>query len=87
MKIAVYDTYVTRRDGRIMHFDILVPVELKDEARVHQYGKEYLEGKNEKGQPLTSRECNFCHIEQASPTIISDINRRGFSIIEMEGCS
>ena len=26
MKIAVWDTHVTRKDGKVMHFDILVDV-------------------------------------------------------------
>ncbi|MEQ2008810.1 MAG: DUF2024 family protein, partial [Limisphaerales bacterium] len=30
VKIAVWDTYVTKNNGTIMHFDILVPSELKD---------------------------------------------------------
>jgi len=24
MKVVVWDTYVTRKDGRIMHFDVIV---------------------------------------------------------------
>ena len=30
MKIAVWDTYVTKNDGQIMHFDILAPDDIKD---------------------------------------------------------
>jgi hypothetical protein len=30
MKVSVYDTYVTRKDGKVMHFDILVPDPLGD---------------------------------------------------------
>ena len=30
MKIAVWDTYVQRDDDKTMHFDILVPSDLKD---------------------------------------------------------
>jgi len=31
MKVAVWDTYVTRKEGNIMHFDVIVPEEIKDE--------------------------------------------------------
>ena len=42
MKVSVWDTYVERRDGKTMHFDILVPSELKNEQTIYGYGKEYL---------------------------------------------
>ncbi len=86
MHVAVWDTYVTKKDGKIMHFDILVPSEMKNEETVYGYGKEYLASKNQEGQPLTSKECNFCHIEQASEDVKNEIDSKGFSIIEMEGC-
>jgi len=28
MKVAVWDTYVTKKDGSVMHFDIIVPEEI-----------------------------------------------------------
>lgn len=30
MKVAVWDTYVKRKDGRVMHFDIIAPAEVRD---------------------------------------------------------
>jgi hypothetical protein len=30
MKVSVWDTYVTIKDGSIMHFDIIAPDTLKD---------------------------------------------------------
>jgi len=86
MKIAVYDTYVKKRDGNIMHFDILVPDYLKNEDRIHAYGREYIKQKGQEGQPLTSKECRFCHFEQATEAVLEDIRSKGYSIIEMEGC-
>ena len=86
MKIAVFDTYVTRQDGSVMHFDILVPDAGKHEAQVYAFGRDYLAAKGQGGQPLTSAECSFCHIEQASEEIVADIAAKGYSIIEMEGC-
>ncbi|GGH67171.1 hypothetical protein HNQ91_001714 [Filimonas zeae] len=86
MKVAVYDTYVTRKDGGVMHFDILVPETLGSEEQVLLYGKDYLTHKKQEGQPLTTRECRYCHIEEASETVVNDIEARGYSIIEMQGC-
>ncbi|WP_420148772.1 DUF2024 family protein [Spirosoma sp.] len=86
MQVSVYDTYVTRTDGALMHFDILVPTTLTDQATIHQYGQDYLATKGQGGQPLTTKECHFCHIEQATDAVASSIRRNGFSIIEMQGC-
>ena len=87
MKVAVWDTYVTKKDGSIMHFDIIAPDHLKDEKLIHSFGKDYLQSKNEQDQPLTSKECSFCHIEEASDEIVESIEKKGYSIIEMQNCN
>jgi Domain of unknown function (DUF2024) len=76
MKVSVYDTYVKKKDGTVMHFDILVPDNEKD----------YLATKGQAGQPLTSKECRFCHIEQADKDMEQAIASKGYFIIEMQGC-
>lgn len=86
MKVAVWDTYVTKKDGTIMHFDILAPEEVKDSTVIYKYGKEYLKTKQQDEQPLTSKECSFCHIEKATDAMILSIEKTGYYIIEMEGC-
>ena len=86
MKISVWDTYVNRLDGKIMHFDILVPSDLKEERTVLNYGQEFLKGKSFQTADLTSKECRFCHIEQATDEMIKQIQKKGFSILEMENC-
>lgn len=70
-----------------MHFDILVSAHETKIEKVYEYGKQYLKRRGQEGQPLTAKECRFCHIEQASPEIAQSINERGFHIIEMENCS
>ena len=86
MKVAVWDTYVTRKDGKIMHFDILVNENDKAEE-VFEYGKNYLKTVSQEGQVLTSKECKFCHIDKAPEAIENQILKNGFSIIEMENCN
>ena len=86
MKIAVWDTYVTRKDGKIMHFDILVN-ENNDADQVFEYGKNYLKTVSQDGQSLTSKECKFCHIDKAPEAVENQILKNGFSIIEMENCN
>ncbi|UHG94215.1 DUF2024 family protein [Spirosoma oryzicola] len=86
MQVSVFDTYVTRTDGSIMHFDILVPSTLTSEATIHEYGQTYLATKGQAGQPLAAKECRFCHIEEADEMVQTSIAQQGFHIIEMQGC-
>ena len=86
MKVAVWDTYVTKKDGSIMHFDIIAPEEIKDTTVIYGYGREYLKTKGQEGQPLTSKECRFCHIETVRPLWEVEIKQKGYFIIEMENC-
>ena len=86
MKVAVWDTYVTKKDGSIMHFDIIAPEEIKDTAKIYSYGKEYLKTKGQEQQSLTSNECRFCHIEAANAIWENEIKQKGYAIIEMENC-
>ncbi len=86
MEISVWDTYVQRTDGRRMHFDILVPSDVKDERTVFGFGKEYLKTKSVENRELSTKECRFCHIEQASEEMMAAIRKNGYAIIEMENC-
>jgi hypothetical protein len=86
MKVSVWDTYVQRKDGRRMHFDILVPIDLKDPKTVFGFGNEFLKTKSIENHVLTTKECRLCHIEQASEEISEAIDKKGYAIIEMENC-
>ena len=86
MKVAVWDTYVQRKDGKVMHFDIVVPIEIKDKHIVYEYGQQYLKSKKQDGQSLTSKECRFCHVETIGPARETEIKQKGYFIVEMENC-
>jgi Domain of unknown function (DUF2024) len=86
MKVAVWDTYVFRSNGLKMHFDIIVPVGLKNADKIYKFGQKYLIGKNVQSEILTSKECKFCHIENASDEMIKNIEDKGYHILEMENC-
>jgi len=86
MKIAFWDTYVKRNDGKMMHFDILVEEHVTDSAKVFEYGNHYLKTNGFSTYELTSNECCFCHIEPASEEVIKDIQNKGYAINEMYNC-
>lgn len=86
-KVNVWDTYVTKKDGTVMHFDIIAPVEIADTSIIYRYGKDYLKTKGQEGQPLSSKQCRLCHIESLKPSWEKEIDEKGYFIIEMEGCN
>ncbi len=86
MQVAVWDTYVTKKDGTIMHFDIIAPEGIKDAEKIYAFGRSYLKTKGEEGQPLSSEECTFCHIESLQPENEEEIRQNGYYIVEMENC-
>jgi hypothetical protein len=90
MKVAIWDTYVTKNDGSVMHFDIVAPEDTRNEEIIYTFGKDYLLSKNLMGQAaqsLTAKECNFCHVEKASLEMEVSIQQKGCYIIEMENCN
>ncbi|APQ16917.1 DUF2024 family protein [Maribacter hydrothermalis] len=87
MKVAVWDTYVKREDGNIMHFDILVPDNVTNEQTIFNFGRDYLNTKTFKTNQLSANECRLCHIEQATEEIVLSIENKGYYIIEMENCN
>lgn len=86
MKVAIWDTYVTKKNGNVMHFDIVVPETIQDSIKVIEFGKAYLQKKGQSGQPLTTNECRFCHVETLKPEWEETIREQGYHIYEMEGC-
>jgi hypothetical protein len=87
MSIAVWDTYVQRDDRRTMHFDILAPSSITDQATVFEYGNHYLKRKGITGKMLSSSECKFCHIEQGTEEQLAAIQQSGYTVIEMQHCN
>jgi hypothetical protein len=85
MECAVYDTYVTKKDGRIMHFDVIVEATTPHEKAI-EYGKEFLQQVEQGDQKMTQEECQFCHIQAAPPMVEKSIRDSGYYIQKMEGC-
>lgn len=85
MEVAMFDTYVKKIEGGIMHFDVIVPTGTEP-RQVYLYGQEYLKRKGQEGQELSAKECKFSHIEQLAEYMELDIHENGFYILEMQGC-
>ena len=85
MECAVYDTYVQKKDGKIMHFDVVVEADTPHEKAI-EYGHQFLSQVGQSGQKMTSEECQCCHIQQAPPFVEKSIKQQGYWIQKMEGC-
>lgn len=85
MQCAVYDTYVTKKDGRTMHFDVIVE-DSTGHNKAIEFGKEYLESVGQGEQKMTQEECQFCHIQEAPGVVEKAIREKGYYIQKMEGC-
>lgn len=86
MKIAVFDTYVTRPDGQVMHFDVLVREADKQIEQVLQFGRRYLAAKGVPSETLSAQECRFSHMESATKPVQQTVEQDGFAIIEINHC-
>jgi hypothetical protein len=75
MECAVHDTYVTKKDGNTMHFDVIADASVPHEKAI-EYGKEFSNAAGEGTQKMTQEECQFCHIQQAPPAVESGIKEK-----------
>lgn len=85
MKIDVYDTYVTSKMGKTIHFDVLLPNGAGKEKAL-AFAREFLEKIGEKPDLLKQERCNFCHSENANSGLQEYINKHGHYILQMENC-
>ncbi|NOT38128.1 MAG: DUF2024 family protein [Saprospiraceae bacterium] len=83
MKVAIWDTYITTASGLVIHIDIVIPEEVKNEAAIYEYGKTYLKSISETGE-IDADYCQYCHVEEPTEQMVDDINTQGFSIIRLE---
>lgn len=84
MKIFVFDTYVNARDSHLMHFDVFLP-ENNLEKAIH-CAKAWLASIGQHDTTVSSRECRFCHSEEAPEYLVDQITQQGYFIYQMEGC-
>ncbi len=84
MKVHVWDTYVKKKDGDVLHFDILVSDEFNTAEKVYEFGMKYLALQNLSYARIDAEACKLCHFEEATAEIEDSIAGKGYHIIEME---
>jgi hypothetical protein len=84
MKIAVFDTYVKKRDGAILHFDVLVPENSGQHAE--KFARQWLASIGLPADAFDLQSCRYCHSESPKPDVMQQIRSQGYYILQMEGC-
>ena len=79
--VAIWDTYVTKPDGSIVHFDIVVP-KTTDEKQVQKYCAEAMAVKK---ITMKAKQCSFCHIDNNTEEWADSITKKGYHIILLSG--
>ncbi|PJI49489.1 MULTISPECIES: DUF2024 family protein [Pseudomonas] len=84
MQVHVYDTHVRTRDGRYLHFDVLVQPD--DASRAEEFAAHWLASRGIQADDVQASRCQFCHSEFSTPAVETALQNPGYYIIEMEGC-
>jgi hypothetical protein len=85
MEVAIFDTYVKKKDGRYLHFNIIVKRDTPFQE-VLEYGNTYLQTKGVNSNGLLHKDCRFCHLTSTIPVWETRIMVSGYYIHELEGC-
>lgn len=84
MKVNVFDTHVRTRDGRYLHFDVLI--EGNDQGRASQFAQDWMAERGLQVDDIEQSRCQFCHSEPAHPEVAAAISSKGYFIIPLQGC-
>lgn len=85
MQADVFDSYATGRNGKLLHFDVLVPSGTSPETALAA-GRAFLEGLGESPDGLQQSRCNFCHVETVPSEVETVIRTEGHFILPLDGC-
>ena len=80
----VFDTYARTREGRIMHFDVIL--DDKDAGKALRSAREWLASIGEDDASVSQENCCFCHSTEAPEDMRKEIGARGYAIYKLEGC-
>lgn len=67
MEVKIFDTHVRTRDGRYLHFDVLVTEELG--ARAGEFARRWLAGRGIDEADISQGHCSYCHSEIATTEV------------------
>ena len=81
----VFDVYARSEQGRILHFDVILPV--NDPELALASARTWLQSIGHENASVQAENCAFCHTEaETPPQFEEEIRERGYAIYKMEGC-
>ncbi|MEK1940003.1 MAG: DUF2024 family protein [Pseudomonas sp.] len=83
MNVKIFDTHVRTRDGRYLHFDVVMAG--GDNAQASQIASSWLAAQGLAADDIQQSQCQFCHSEIASPPMQRAIAEQGYYIITLQG--
>jgi len=83
MNVNIYDTHVRTRDGRHLHFDVLI--EGDDQGRAARHAREWMSKHGLEEGDIEQSRCLFCHSEPAHPDVVAALSEHGYFIIPLQG--
>jgi hypothetical protein len=84
MSIKVFDTHVRTKDGRYLHFDVLI--ENNDPELAKSYARRFLDEQGIQDEDIAQDRCQFCHVEPGNPQVAAAISQQGYFILKLQGC-
>lgn len=84
MEVQVHDTHVRTRDGRYLHFDVLV--EAANNDRAAKFARQWLAGRGITEADISQEHCSFCHSEATSREVAEAIVLQQYFILPLQGC-
>ena len=84
MSIKVFDTHVRTKDGRYLHFDVLI--ENNDPELAKSYARQFLDEQGVQDEDIAQDICRFCHVEPSNPQVAEAIDKQGYFILKLQGC-
>ena len=84
MTVKVFDTHVRTKEGRYLHFDVLIPS--NDTELAKTYARRFLDEQGVQEEDIALNECRFCHVEPTNPLVAEAISKHGHFIIKLQGC-
>ncbi|MNG25500.1 hypothetical protein D3C84_1103650 [compost metagenome] len=84
MSVNVFDTHVRTKDGRYLHFDVLI--ERNDAELAKTYARRFLDEQGIQDEDIAQDRCQFCHVEPTHPEVAAAIGKQGYFILKLQGC-
>ncbi|EOA6616867.1 DUF2024 family protein [Vibrio vulnificus] len=83
MSLHAFDTHTVTRQGKKLHFDVLLNE--RDGEKAIAAAKAFLAEQQLDVESLSSQDCLFCHTSERFSELDAQVAEKGYAIITLEG--